>query len=92
MQGEDCDCQVGLERSKQPQAKKWERKTGRAAWLALARVSVNSEGSEHAPYLPQFCLHVGSGDPVSLCCLAWMIASFEGPQEAGESHDPAPAC
>lgn len=67
-------------------------KSGLAGWLALARVSVSSGGSEHALCLPQFCLHVGSDDPVSFCCRAWMIPSFEGPQEAGKSHDRAPAC
>lgn len=46
-------------------------------------------GSERvrALRLPHFCLHVGSSDPVSFCCRAWMIPSFEGLQEAGQPHD-----
>lgn len=59
--------------------------------MALARVSLSSWEFEHAPCLPQFCLHVGASDPVSFCCRAWMVPSFEGLQEAGKSHDWAPA-
>lgn len=60
----------------------------RGAWLALATVHASSGGSKHTLSLPQFCLHVGSSDPVSSGCRAWTIPSFEGPGKLGSWEAP----
>lgn len=84
-------CQARLEGSTRVHSYSLDREARSEVWVALARVSLSSWEFEHAPCLPQFCLHVGASDPVSFCCRAWMVPSFEGLQEAGKSHDCSPA-